>query len=464
MFEKAFIPGAVVYAYNGFNPTATCTGLQFTFDHNSQPPIIDSFLYWPNGVYTIVVTGSDNTYAGIFAANVIAADSTGTNIGAAKVWSYPTANANYPGACTSSGTDTVGFNTYTFVANKTYMADVDVYFYNATYSSSYYVAAALYTGTYGTGNGPFDACTGTGFISSVSGDNYYYSTITASLVSGQTYTIAFSTTASDDLGFYGVSIEDSINKDTSNSTATFDAPEVSAYQTSTTCTPNGSLKQYDTTVFAALYQTYIIDVSASFDSASALYFGSNTASPPSTCTNFLIVGDTGDGGPLAVQGLVIGFNYTAIVFGYSSGYGPYNLWALTGVQLGTIPPSNTTSGASTTVSSTTVSSTTVSSTTVSGTSGACDATALAKCGTDETTCVTDAGTSISKICSCYGDYFTCGQPTGCFTTAFEDSFLSSCVAVGCTDSECKGSGSGSSPASVVAFSGAIVAGAAALAF
>jgi hypothetical protein len=351
MFQDVFRAAAEVLVYSTFTPATPCTGFVDGYTAGSPAPPVDAFVYWPNGQYAVVVTGEGpvgNGAQGIFAANLVAADSTGTTVGATTTWFVPDTAANVA-ACDFGGTG-VQFKTYTFTATVTAVHDINVYFANSSFSNSLTVSAAVYTGIWPPVGftGTLDPCNGT-FIASAYGDSGdRYTTVTIPLTSGSQYTVAFSGTDVDEIGFYGVVIGPTIFKTTTGSPTNWNAPTVPALATSTTCTDSGTAKNYDITIITAEYTTYIVDTGvADFDTASVLYYGNNLptpTAPPSTCANFLIVGDTGDGGPLAFQGIVPTFNYTVIVTGYSSGSGAYTLWALTGVQLGIIPPPPTTTG------------------------------------------------------------------------------------------------------------------------
>jgi hypothetical protein len=351
MFQDVFRSAAEVLVYSTFTVATPCTGFVDGYKGSSPAPPVDVFVYWPNGQYVIVITGEGPVGTGtqgIFAANLVAADSTGTTVGATSMWKVPDTAANL-GTCTSYSTP-VQFKTYTFTATRSAVHDINVYFSNNTFTNSFTVSAAVYTGTFPPvgATGTIESCNGT-FIASTYGDSGdRYTTVTIPLTSGSIYTVAFSGTDTDEIGFFGVVIEPTIYKTTAGSPNNWNSPSVPALATSTVCTDTGSTKLYDATIITAEYTTYIMDTGvASFDTAAVLYYGNNLGTPttpPSTCVNFLIVGDTGDGGPLAFQGIVPGFNYTVIVTGYSSGSGAYTLWALTGVQLGVIPPPPTTTG------------------------------------------------------------------------------------------------------------------------
>jgi hypothetical protein len=351
MFQDTFRGAAEVLVYSTFASATPCMGFVDGYTGSSPAPPVDVFVYWPNGQYVIVITAegpAGTGTQGIFAANLVAADSTGTTVGASTMWTVPDTAVNI--AACDSGSTPVPFKTYTFTATVTAVHDINVYFSNSSFSNSFTVSAAVYTGVWPPVGftGVLDPCNGT-FVAAVYGDfGDRYTTVTLPLTSGNMYTVAFSGTAADEIGFYGVVIGPTIFKTTTGSPTNWNAPTVPALATSTTCTDSGTAKNYDITIITAEYTTYIVDTGvADFDTAAVLYYGNNVAvgtTPPSTCTNFLIVGDTGDGGPLAFQGIIPGFNYTVIVTGYGSGSGDYTLWALTGVQLGVIPPPPTTTG------------------------------------------------------------------------------------------------------------------------
>jgi hypothetical protein len=338
IFQKEFRSNARVFVYTGtFDPANPCTNYRYGYATtlSSGAPAVD-FVDWITtaGDLTFVVSGSGALVGddGLFAIHVDSADNSGSTAGYAKNWTVPYYSGN---DCSSSSFYTASYQTYTYTATSTAQFDVSAYFYN----SSITAVVALYQGTFPgvtiTGV-PADPCNGTLVAVKI---GYYNSAYLGRMnfTQGNTYTIVVSSDYESETGSYGIFVQPTIAGDTDENPSTFLAPTAPAFGTTTDCTP-GSGKHWGSTVFVSENLVYLIDTGKeySLDTATALYHSSNAGSvstPPSSCDNFIMVGDTGDGGAINAV-TTIGDTYTAIVTGFSSGSGPYSLYVMTGTPLG----------------------------------------------------------------------------------------------------------------------------------
>jgi len=362
LFEQDFKTNNLVVLYSTFTsamPCANVVGNKALSDQlgSSGGPTINDFVYLSPGMYFGIVTGESASAAGLFAANVFAANYTGTTLGATKLWNYPQASSQ--GATCTSGSELTPFASITHSPASSGLYDIGVYFYNATYDSlslsTWYTSAVVFSGTPNVTN-PCDTALDLSRVSAYSNSKYGVFIRNVTLNAGTTYTIALSGQGVDQVGFYGVNVFPTIVHTTEGSPLNYNPPDRS---TAPPCTPLSTPTPYWVFTFIAQYPTYIFDTQEAFsgyDTFSFLYSGLNNASTgPATCTNFLYGGDTGDIRPVAYIGLVPGQPYTVIVTPYSqssTGTGNFAFYAMTGTQLGVVPTTGmpTTSGGSATTS------------------------------------------------------------------------------------------------------------------
>jgi hypothetical protein len=350
LFEKDFISGAELFVYNAteFSPASPCTGLLLASGTASGAPPIDIPILVPvAGTYTVVITGEAAGVEGLFATNVIVAQSTGNNRNSANQW-FPINSGSVSTDCTDEDSTATNFATFTWNNTVTGEYDVQLFFTNATFTGSFYPTVGVFQGLFpnhtATPGTPLSACTDGRFLWGVYGDSDGTLTVPRqTFTAGVTYTFVVSGYAPEEIGDFGLFIHPTRYGDTSTSTATFLAPSVPALGVTATCELGTTMKNWQTVVFTATQPVYIMDTGSdsSYDTAVFLYSGNYSTAPPETCAGFIYAGDTGDGGPIAVV-VVPGQTYTAVVSAYSTGSGRYSLYSLTGLPLG-VP--STTGGA-----------------------------------------------------------------------------------------------------------------------
>jgi len=321
------------------------------FISNQGGPVVNEGRYLTTGNYLLVIAGTSQTASGIFAVNIFGFESSSGTNGTKKLWAYPT------DTCDPSETNVAEFSAYTFTATASGQYDIFVFFDNKTTLSptgssvNFNAHAALYNGTvsvFNTSAGGLDTCTINGGPLSLASSNSLGLILTnVTLEFNKTYTIIASGSESES-GTVGFSVRKS-NVFSTNTGLTWAAP---AHGTGSACSGTNDNTPYFAYTFTAQYPTYILDTQQtdidSFDTYSYLYLGTwNKGIAPPTCP-IITSGDTGDQTPVAVEGLIVGLNYTIFVAPYNFvKLGTFVLYAFTGTQIGgnfTVPTNAATTG------------------------------------------------------------------------------------------------------------------------
>jgi hypothetical protein len=348
MFEKGFNSRGIVLIYPGLPDVTvanfnTCSSLVFGRASSSSVPPVREFVYLTNGTYTFIVSGDGtNLTSKRFAIQVTRALWTADTTASPNAWETP---YNTNSDCTSTSSGYVArYRTYTYTPATTGSYNFEVQFIaNGNEQADFYGVMAIYNGNYPnvTGSNETNPCDGNLYYAGVgSSTDGYVGIYGANLTANVNYTIVVSGWQGDDFGPFGFFVRNPIVGDTSNAPQTYNKPTIPALGVTTNCSQTGSLYKWNIYTFTAYFPLYIVDISANYDSAAVLYQGLGNTTVPPTCENFLIDGDTGDGGPLVAY-TTPGQNYTVVITGYSSGSGRYQVLSIGGTGLA-LPPASTT--------------------------------------------------------------------------------------------------------------------------
>jgi len=347
MFEKGFNSRGIVLIYAGLPDVTvanfnTCSSLVYGRASSSSVPPVREMVYLNNGTYTFIVSGDGtNLTSKRFAIQVTRALWTDDTTNSANAWATPYNTAT---TCTSTSSGYVSkFKTYTYTPATTGSYNFEAQFLSGNQQVDFYGVMAIYNGNYPnvTGTNETNPCDGNLYYAGVgSSTDGYVAIYGANLTANVNYTIVVSGWQGDDFGTFGFFVRNPIVGDNSNSPLTYNKPTIPALGVTTNCTQTGSLYKWNIYTFMAYYPLYIVDINANYDSGAVLYqgLGNNTVAP--SCENFLIAGDTGDGGPLVAY-TTPGQNYTVVITGYSSGSGRYEVVIIGGTGLA-LPPASTT--------------------------------------------------------------------------------------------------------------------------
>jgi hypothetical protein len=363
LFEKAGIIGGQIQVYTGaFVSTTPCVGIRSLALASRGGPHLAILEWFPQGIYTVVITARDPTSNGIFAIHADAAKFNGVTNSASPVWNRP--YGGYDTCSTSSYY--VGYTSWTFSVPTTGYYDFFLFTYNSTITN--YFVAALYNQTVtfaGTGNysNPVSGCIA-GYVESWDEETTYSgisqtgfsagTLLNQWLVANYTYTVVAG--SYNEFYYYNLGLwwrPTVVGK--LGDTVNYLQPDITAYGNQINpCTPDDSPRPWQAQVFRAAYATIVLDNGVSpsgngiGDTAGCLFTGSNAGTPytvpPESCpAGFLQCGDTYDGGSVSQLGLTLGANYTWVqsCFGSCSASLNYALFLYGGVQLGPSPVSTT---------------------------------------------------------------------------------------------------------------------------